>query len=267
MGQYDGANVLCMLFAVALAFAFNLVVGPWSFLLKLPIILLTSIIVHGVYLTNSRGGFLAVLVATVLTVLLRRTDRPLAFGMGRMFMAGLTAVLVLGVAPSRIEQLNDDQHSTAGRIDAWQEGFEMLRSNPLLGIGDGRWKEHHFRLAHNSTVQTMGEMGLAGLIAWLAVLYACGKGLLSIRIPTRPDRERSLATGVLVALGAFVASSFFITTVQFDLTYILAGLSVSLARGNRDARLNQRDVVRILLFAVMSVLVVYVTARVFYATT
>jgi O-antigen ligase len=268
VGMYDGANVLCMLFAIALACCLNILIGPWGWLAKLTSVVSSMMIVYGVFLTKSRGGFLAVVVVVALTVLLRRTDRPLDLNKSQLALAAVAACLVLAVAPSRMDKLNDDEHSTAGRIDAWQEGFEMLRGSPLLGVGEGQWREHHFRLAHNSIVQTMGEVGILGLMAWLASLFACVKALLGVRMPDRSPQERSMATALLIGFAAFVSCSYFVTTTQFDLTFIFCGLAVGLQcqRKSGNDTLTSRDAFWVGVVAVVVVVAVYVTVRVFYAT-
>jgi putative inorganic carbon (hco3(-)) transporter len=269
IGMYDGANVLCMLFILAIAFTLHFLLGPWSFTKRVLSIGAAVAIVYGVYLTQSRGGFLAFTIVVALTVILKRTDKPLQLSFGRVVAAAVLGMMVLGFAPARMEQLNDDSHSAAGRIDAWQEGLEMLKANPLLGIGDGLWLRHHRRLAHNSIVQTMGEMGIVGLTAWIAMLLGCTRLLLRVRVPERSARDRSLATSLLVGLAGFTACSYFVTTVQFDLTYILCGMALAVCgdRDRGDASLGAVQYVSCAAIGMMLITMTYVTVRIFYATT
>jgi O-antigen ligase len=264
VGEYDGANVLCMLFVIAIAFAIHLTIGPWGVFTRILAASLGGLIVYGVYLTASRGGFLALVVVAIMTVIFRRTDKPINIGPVRLLVAGVTAVLLLSAAPARMDKLNDDAHSSAGRIDSWQEGLEMMKATRMMGVGYGQWQEHHYLLAHNSIVQTLGEMGLAGLFAWLAVLYSSTRAFLAVRVPEREPRDRSVATAALVAMIGFTSCSYFITTTQFDLLYIFAGLSVAFS-GDNPPRLSLRDLCLVGVVAVLLLVSVYVTVRVFYA--
>jgi O-antigen ligase len=264
VGAYDGANVLCMLFVIAIAFAIHLTIGPWNSITRIVAASGGGLIVYGVYLTASRGGFLALVVVAIMTVIFRRTDKPIKVGPVRLIVAGITAVVLLGAAPARMDKLNDDQHSSAGRIDAWQEGLEMMKATRMMGVGYGQWLEYHHLLAHNSIVQTLGEMGLAGLFAWLALLYSSVRSFLSVRVAEREPSDRSAATAALVGMIGFTSCSYFITTTQFDLLYIFAGFSVALSR-DPAPRLTRRDLWLVGGVALFLLVSVYVTVRVFYA--
>jgi hypothetical protein len=268
VGMYDGANVLSMLFVLALAFSFQILLGPWGFIPKILILPCVVLIIQGMYLANSRGGYLALLAVVATTVLLRGRNALQKIRPGRLAVAGIAVFLLLMVAPSRLESINDKEHSTSGRIDAWQEGLEMLRSNPVLGVGKGLWREHHFRLAHNSLVQTMGESGFVGLFVYLSMFTAAFKTLFRlIRDGTDPKRK-SAAAMLFTAFAGYFTCSFFITTTQFDWPYVLMGATFGLGFDLRDeVALKRADLTKLMAATFVVVLSIYLTVRIFYSVT
>lgn len=265
VGMYDGANVLCMIFVIAMAFIIHFVFGPWGIKTKIISLGASWFIINGIYLTNSRGGFLAFVVVVGLFFLLRGAEKMVNISFFRLIAIGGALSLLLMVGPSRMASMNDDDNSAAGRIDAWQEGLEMVRAHPFLGVGEGQWREHHFRLAHNALVQTMGEVGMLGLFAWLAMLYLCAKSFFLTILRSDDPQMRSLASACLAAFGGFMSTSFFITTTQFDLTYIFAGLATSMVMMRKsEVTLTRAEYIRLGAMSFAGVLLIWVTVRVFY---
>lgn len=266
VGMYDGANVLCMLFVIASAFVVHVFFGPFGSLSRICTLIAAPFLVYGIYLTQSRGGFLALVVVMGLSVLLLRAQGIQGIRLRHLAIAGIVGGLLLTLAPERMGEINDQQHSASGRIDAWQEGIEMLKDSRLLGVGEGQWLQHHRRLAHNSFVQSMGEVGAVGLYLWLAIVYGIGKGLLLCYSQATSPANRAVARALLAALAGFLACSWFITTTQFDLLYIFAGLTSALLAANElRVTFDRADFMRIGAIEVAGITLVWVTVRAFYA--
>lgn len=124
----------------------------------------SGLIVYGVYLTNSRGAILALGAMMFVYSVFR-------FGLVRSAMVlPLLGVPLVMLAPSRMSEMSADEDSAAGRLDAWYEGFQMLRSSPLFGIGAGLFTEHHHLTAHSSYMLAIAELGLLGYYVWLSIL-------------------------------------------------------------------------------------------------
>jgi len=122
-----------------------------------------------IYLTNSRGGWLALGAMVAAFVLLGARNK--AFGIIVAVLA-LGALVVLG--PSRIGTISSEEGSARGRIAAWGTGNRMLKRWPLFGAGKGRFTEFSSdsRAAHNSFVNCWAELGLFGYFFWLALIMA-----------------------------------------------------------------------------------------------
>jgi len=223
IGMYDGANVTCMLLAISMAFALHFVFGPARVITRILAGIIAVLIAYGIYLTNSRGGFLAFLAVVAIYLTFPRSGQRRTKP-GKVIAIAVVLLALLAVGPSRMSSMNDEYHSSSGRIDAWQEGLEMVKRSPLIGIGTGQWLKYHYRLAHNTFVQIMGETGLLGLLSWISMLYIFGKGLIAAWRQAEDSTEKRIAMGLLAALGGLLAASFFLTTTQFDLYYIFLAL-------------------------------------------
>ena len=125
------------------------------FLVLVPV----AILVFGMYLTHSRGGMIA-LLAVVLFAFRRKIGTiPAAIIAGGLF--ALTSVL--GWSGGRDVSVE----AGSGRMEAWAEGIDLLKSHPLFGVGFQRFSEYFFITAHNTVVVCAAELGMYGLFWWV----------------------------------------------------------------------------------------------------
>jgi len=118
-----------------------------------------AFLLYGMFLTHSRGGMVALMVAAVVA--------------GRRKL-GVPGALVLGVALFAAMSLagfsgGRDVSADAGedRMEAWRAGLMMLRTHPLFGVGFRRFTEFHEITAHNIVMLLAAEVGLVGLFFWM----------------------------------------------------------------------------------------------------
>lgn len=118
-----------------------------------------GLLVFGMYLTHSRGGIIA-LLAVVLFAFRRKIGTvPAAIIAGGLF--ALTSVV--GWSGGR----DVSMEAGAGRMEAWAEGIDLLKSHPLFGVGFGRFGEFFYITAHNTVVVCAAELGMFGLFWWV----------------------------------------------------------------------------------------------------
>lgn len=159
VGIFKDPNDLGMLFVAVLPMAAYLSAGgAWRRLLWGSAVLL---LLFGIYLTNSRGALLAVLVVGGGYLWHRRG----AVTAGSLAVVGLVGMRLLS---SRMQDLDADEDSAAGRVDAWYEGLHMFMSKPLFGVGAGNFTDYNHLTAHNSFVLVLAETGMFGFVTWLA---------------------------------------------------------------------------------------------------
>lgn len=131
---------------------------------------------------GSRGPVVGVIFAiTVLLACLARSSRsrrriPMVVA-GIVAGVLLTAQLVPGETIGRSFSIfsgNGSGVDTNGRSDLWAQAFESIRGHPLLGIGTGGFEaiSPMLRYPHNLLLESAVELGLAGLLAVIALISA-----------------------------------------------------------------------------------------------
>ena len=162
LGFLNDPNDLAMSMLMTLPMCLHLAQRSRSFLLRWCFRAAAFLILYGVYLTNSRGAILG--IGAMLFVYSTRR-----YGVWRsVVIVPLMAAPMILLAPSRIGEISADEDSAAGRVEAWYEGFQMIRAHPLFGVGKDQFTDHHHLTAHNSYVLTASELGLVGYFVWLS---------------------------------------------------------------------------------------------------
>jgi hypothetical protein len=169
------------------------------------------------WLTGSRTA-VACSIVLVAAALIAERDRwrvrPLwAFGAGAL-LALMAGAFVVGLDPRAVAG-RDLQHTFESRGAFLVTGLRMMASAPLFGVGIGRYMEMSGRFmpesiywfffhenAHNNFLQIGGELGIAGLSAFVWLICAAA---LRLRRGLASSGDRVLA-GAAVGLAAFVAT-------------------------------------------------------------
>jgi hypothetical protein len=165
-----------------------------------------------VMMTKSRGGQMAMLL--VFFVYMVRRYKLLA-----LIPAGLLAIPVM-LLGGRSDAAAD--MSTRERYEAWATGLRLFQANPVFGVGSGQFSEHHYLTAHNSFVLVMAEMGLFGLLLFVAIIYVSIKSLVVgiLALSSIPAARVAQVWGMAL-LGSLVASMFSISTLSFAYKSVL----------------------------------------------
>lgn len=190
-----------------------------------------------VFLTDSRGGWLAMMAAAIVGGLLlyvwygdrlspfwRKWLLPLCFGFG----AGLVFVTVFAVESVRTRILSifswRGDSSNNFRINVWYAVLQMIGDRPLLGIGVGhdafnavypRYMESRFSAlsAYSIFLETAVETGLIGLsiFCWLLVnIFTKGiQTIQQLRIANKP--EGLWLIGAIAAMAGLLVQGCFDT--------------------------------------------------------
>ena len=240
---------------------------------------MAALLLYGCYLTNSRGTLLAVLV--VLGVYAWRKHGMLVAGI--LGSAALTGLMML---PSRMQELDVDEASAAGRVDAWYEGIQMFIAHPLFGIGAGGYSDLHEITAHNSFVLVLAEMGIIGFTIFLAIVgYSFMMTLVPIRrgddiiddVPLEvPDDialaewriDRAMTFSLLLSLCGFFTAAFFLSRSYVVILYILIAMVVANYTRLRKEYPSlpefslDRDLLRWPIYAVAGVVALFVLVKV-----
>lgn len=215
--------------AMGMIVAIGLIGGAWRPRPEIRNALLVAAagaLVYGIYLTRSRGGAVALVV-----VLWRFT----ATRLGRVPALALLVVLATGALAvdygGRSIAVQDE--SASERVVAWTEGLEMLKAQPILGVGYGQFLDHHTLTAHNSLVLCFAETGLVGCFFWVGLLVVTAIELHGVsRLPGDEPFDhaaRQWAEGLQLALIGFLTAAFFLSRTFVPILYLIVGLSAALA--------------------------------------
>src|SRR5262249_3266951 len=124
--------------------------GKAIYFLAIPISLF---FLYGIYLTNSRGSALGVLV--LIAILLTRRYRQIGIAASGIFAA-------IGVVALRSQPRSVSIEGGADRLMIWSDGLAMFKHSPLWGVGYYGFQEHSILTAHNSYLLCAAELGLIG---------------------------------------------------------------------------------------------------------
>ena len=222
IGTLNDPNDLALAFIIMVPVLLAILIKPGFFGVKVLPFGLLWLLVYGIYLTNSRGGALG-FVAAVLFFFVKRSRYVVPGGI----LGGLFALPFFLFGPSRLGLLSSSpDESVYGRLDSWYYGFQLMKSNPIFGVGQNMFTNDYPLTAHNSFVLAASELGLVGLFCWVGLFYVSFKGLS--RVQRHHARLAPYAYGLQAALVGFGATAFFLSRTYNDLPYLVCALSVAL---------------------------------------
>lgn len=171
VGIFNDPNDLAVFFAMAFPLILVFIFRKKGLLTKAFSIFCASALVWALWLTNSRSGFLAFIVA-VLAYFKNKFRWAKWTFFGVIFFA-----IIINVLPSRLGgSMFDD--SSRDRLIFWGEGNRMFKANPLFGVGYDMFGEYcDSRACHNSFINCYAELGFVGYFFWLGLIYTAVYGL------------------------------------------------------------------------------------------
>ncbi|SFC98177.1 O-antigen ligase like membrane protein [Thiohalospira halophila DSM 15071] len=240
IGFFHDPNDLGLFLVMTLPMAFFLFGRSRSPAVRLPLVLGVAVVFYAIYLTGSRGTLLATL-AVLGVYFARRYGWTVS-----ALLAALVLPVLLLLLPSRFTDLDPGESSAHGRVEAWYNGMQMFQSNPLTGVGWGRFTEFNPLTAHNSLVLVLAETGLLGLTFWLAFFGGVVWLLFRVlghwqqygdAVADPAGREwADLARALLIAFVGIGVSAFFLSRSYNIILYLLAAVAVGAFLGYRRNR-------------------------------
>ncbi len=180
LGFFSDPNDLGMFLVMCIPFVIYFY-KKGSALIKTTMILVLLSLAYGIYLTGSRGTMLG--AGSLVGVYFLVTHAGTKLLVASMVLAPIFATVVVSLQ-------NNIDASANGRLDAWYHGIQMMLSNPIFGIGKGRFLEEHGLVAHNSYIQIVGELGIPGYSLWGgALIFTVFAGYSFIKFNKKNKRE------------------------------------------------------------------------------
>jgi putative inorganic carbon (HCO3(-)) transporter len=239
-GIFGNSNDMALFLVTIVPIAIALLLGSSSLARKFLFGCCALLMVAGIVLTYSRGGFVGLLIA--LAFFAWKTGRRHRV---EIVVAGLLVVAAfLALVPGyalRLASIIAPSLDPVGSSEA--RSGELLRSlyvairHPLLGIGMGNYApEMSYRglVTHNSYTQVAAEMGAAALICYTMFVVTPFRKLGQIARETFGARANShfyyLALGLQASLVGYMVCSFFASVAYLWYVYYLVGYAVCLRR-------------------------------------
>lgn len=212
--------------------------------------------------TESRGGLLGLLVVALIMAILLPSNRRGRFEtrptvgrtLKRLFLMAVVGALVWSVLPHRaqtrlstITSLSEDYNanvSAGGRLTIWVDTIPLILHRPWgYGAGafttvDGLYGGGRYRAPHNMFLQALIELGVEGLVLFIAILVSSLRLLVRAFPKTGPpaptareEVERvAFVRAIIAALIGACVSGFFLSELYSQVLWILIALACVVTR-------------------------------------
>lgn len=214
VGVFDNPNDLAYSVVIVVPFALGFLLQSRDIFLKLVALFMLVTAATCIYLTESRGGYLALIVGIITWGYFWVTNCTMRRA------ALLAGVIVIILAFSIQTQNYNMDKSSMGRIDAWAQGMHMLVTHPLLGVGKGQFIENHERDSHSTYVRAGAELGLVGLFAFIGILYSAFRSLYYSTAQYSAGSWKIYRVGFISYLSSYSVGSIF-STRTYDMIFLV----------------------------------------------
>ena len=197
--------------------------------------------VVAIVLTFSRGGFLGLMIATL--VLVRKMGRHNKFLSTGALVVALLALLTLAPASytGRLSTIfsgasSDITGSSSQRTEILKRSIWVTLRYPLFGVGLGNfhYKSVHELVTHNAYTQVSSEMGIPALVIYIMLMVYPLRRLREIEAETfdKPDKRKFhyWSIGIQASIVAYMVSSFFGAVAYQWYIYYIVGYAVAMRR-------------------------------------
>lgn len=248
--QNSGELAIQMLvfWPIAWAFAHSLkphISKTWYWLLMLMPITAIMVILGA----SSRGAQLA-LVVQLVVMNYRTIFKPKV-----LISCGIALALLWTFLPEeqkdRFRTMGEDRTSQQ-RILYWENGLEMIREHPILGVGYFNFVPYFSRyyaedvllrraeLPHNIIVQVGTDAGITGLIIFLSLLITAIRKAHKFRAEGCEINQSRIGTCANISIIGFFIAGQFVTVTYYPFLWIHLALLVSMRNSFMDERKKRK---------------------------
>lgn len=186
----------------------------------------------GLKLTDSRGGFLALVVGVAAYVTLRWGKRGVLLG-----VCVLPAIAMLLATGRTFEANAISQGTGQARVQLWHDGFVVFEHHPILGIGPDQFTNFVGKASHNSFVQSYAELGAFGGTFFVGAFYFAVAGIYRSALWNLQSENGSGIDPILVLMcsiaSAYAMAIFALNHLYSAGTYLVLGLSAAACDAHR----------------------------------
>ena len=239
-GLFGNSNDLALHLVTMIPIAVTLGLGGRNPIKKLVYFGVTGLMVAGIVVTFSRGGFIGLVAATfVLVRRLGKKNRVATTG-ALVFAVILFVAMAPGAFSSRVSTIfnsaADLTGSSSQRTEVLKRSVWVALRYPLFGVGIGNFRQKSPRNleTHNAYTQVAAEMGLAAAVIYVMFLVHPLRRMRLVEKESyeHPDRRQFyyLSVGLQASLIGFMFSSFFGAVAYQWYIYYLVGYAVCFHR-------------------------------------
>lgn len=223
-GTLSDSNDLGQVYVLGLSILIYAAVNSGGFIRRTLGLLAAAIAGWAIFLTVSRGAMLASMASVAVTM-----RRRMGVVLPAILVAGLLLTLMV-LQVGRMGQMNAGEESAEARLLTWTQGWYMLRTHPILGVGPANYTSFNPVAAHSSLVQIGAETGLLGLFCWVGFLF-----LPIVRQPSEEHADTAVAfigRQFHCALISCLVAGLFLSRAYVSTPFLAAGMVMASHRIN-----------------------------------
>ena len=242
-GIFQDPNELCVLLSALLPLGLYFILTDRNLFLRIACVPMVPIFAYAVYLTQSRGGFIAFTGGLGVLVWMRYGWKKAAI----IGAVGLPLLLILFAG--RQTEISTSTGTARSRVELWRDWLATFKENIVVGNGmplpkdeDAKKKrrsdEAMQHLAHNSYLQGFADMGVIGGLLLVGAFFTA---LWSIYRYNGQDSVvinndlRTMQPYLFAGIGAFALGMMTLSICYMVPTYMMLAMSVAYTRMARRA--------------------------------
>ncbi len=240
-GDYADPNSLALVIVTSLPLCLALLFLSQGILRKVMWALAMLVMVYGVFLTGSRGGFVSLIAATAvclweLSIQGRRRYllliAALVGGISWHFASGTLAGRLQSTFSSQSESNASAYTSAEQRRHLFWRSIEVTMEHPIFGVGPGNFEtiSGYWHVTHNSFTEMSSEGGLPAFILYVLILW---RGFKNVQVIKRLARGKKglllMGQALHASLAGYIVGAFFISTSYELFPYFLIAYTTALA--------------------------------------
>jgi len=250
--SFGNSNDLALLIDLSLPLCLALALTTRSYWKKSAWTVAMLAMIYAVFLTASRGGAIALLVAALVCLWQLGVKNRRFYVLLLVPVAVMVIWLISGNAlRNRFEQTTfNHNHGTEASESSEQRKELLIQSltvtaqHPLFGVGPGNFVivSGVWRVTHNSYTQMSAEGGIPAFLLYVLILWRGVTNLREVRrYPRTKNRIWIFAMALEASLAAYLVGSFFLSQAyQFFPYCLVAYTSVLLLIVRRDRKVSSR---------------------------
>jgi O-antigen ligase len=210
------------------------------------------VLVCGVIATYSRAGFILMLTVFAIYVSKMLDGPKKGWALAVIVLALLCIPMLPASYLGQMETITDPDSDVTGSAQTRRQdavaALRFIARSPVVGAGLGQHvvaladKGGTWRMVHNVYLETAADLGIPGLLVFLAMLWSCWRGVRRVQRAARAASPAlfRMAEGIEVSLVVYAVGGMFHPISYHFYFYFIAGLAVAarvISRGLQGARL------------------------------